>query len=274
MHELTQCPRRYRFQRRSGLDALYSAEYDESVYLAQSITPASGQYVLPQSYAPASNDNTPEPDANTTSDDPEQLGNNARILGTLFHAAVEAHASLPNGSTAELVAAAVQRYGQAVSLAIQSELAIFVQRYLDSPLGQQAPQPHQVEQRIRWQIDLPAAVVELSGVIDRLTPTQIIDFKTDIDSAGISERHGDQLRLYAHAIMQQQATTKPNDLVVYHVRSGAQIPITNDPQSMHQTMLCLEKAVQHIVNSDYPAVPRADYCIHCPARMMCPEGNQ
>jgi hypothetical protein len=35
----------------------------------------------------------------------------------------------------------------------------------------------------------------------------------------------------------------------------------------------LEKAVQHIVNSDYPAVPRADYCIHCPARMMCPEGS-
>jgi ATP-dependent exoDNAse (exonuclease V) beta subunit len=49
MHELSQCPRRYRFQRRSGLDALYSAEYDESVYVAQSVTPASGQYVLPQS---------------------------------------------------------------------------------------------------------------------------------------------------------------------------------------------------------------------------------
>ena len=273
MHELTQCPRRYRFQRRSGLDALYSAEYDESVYVAQSVTPASGQYVLPQSYAPTSNDNAPEPDVNTGSDDPEQQGANARILGTLFHAAVEAHASLPNGTASDLVAAAVQRYGHAVSLAIQSELATFVQRYLDSPLGKQAPQPHEVEQRIRWQIDLPAAVVELSGVIDRLTSTQIIDFKTDLDSAGISARHGDQLRLYAHAIMQQQASTQPSELVVYHVRSGEQITIANDPQSMHQTMLRLEKAVQHIVNSDYPAVPRADYCIHCPARMMCPEGS-
>ncbi len=273
MHELSQCPRRYRFQRRSGLDALYSAEYDESVYVAQSVTPASGQYVLPQSYAPASNDNTPEPDVNTTSDDPEQQGANARILGTLFHAAVEAHASLPNGTAADLVAAAVQRYGHAVSLAIQTELATFVQRYLDSPLGKQPPQPHEVEQRIRWQIDMPAAVVELSGVIDRLTTTQIIDFKTDLDSAGISARHGDQLRLYAHAIMQQQTATQPSELVVYHVRSGEQITIANDSQSMNQTMLRLEKAVQHIVNSDYPAVPRADYCIHCPARMMCPEGS-
>jgi ATP-dependent exoDNAse (exonuclease V) beta subunit len=273
IHELTQCPRRYRFQRRSGLDVLYSAEYDESVYVAQSVTPASGQYVLPQSYAPASNDNAPEPDANTGSDDPEQQGANARILGTLFHAAVEAHAGLPNGTAADLVAAAVQRYGQAVSQAIQSELLTFVQRYLDSPLGKQAPQPHQVEQRIRWQIDMPAAVVELSGVIDRLTTTQIIDFKTDLDSAGISTRHGDQLRLYAHAIMQQQAATQPSELVVYHVRSGEQITIANDPPSMHQTMLRLEKAVQHIVNSDYPAVPRADYCIHCPARVMCPEGS-
>jgi hypothetical protein len=148
-----------------------------------------------------------------------------------------------------------------------------VQRYLDSPLGKQPPQPHEVEQRIRWQIDMPAAVVELSGVIDRLTSTQIIDFKTDLDSAGISARHGDQLRLYAHAIMQQQAATQPSELVVYHVRSGEQITIANDSQSMHQTMLRLEKAVQHIVNSDYPAVPRADYCIHCPARMMCPEGS-
>jgi len=274
IHELTQCPRRYRFQRRSGLDALYSAEYDERVYMAQSITTTSGQYVLPKPDISAFETQEPAPDVRTDSDDPEQLGSNARILGTLFHAAVEAHASLPNGSTAELVAAAVQRYGQAVSLATQSELAIFVQRYLDSPLGQHAPQPHQVEQRIRWQIDTPSAVVELSGVIDRLTTTQIIDFKTDLDSAGISARHGDQLRLYAHAIMQQQATTKPNDLVIYHVRSGEQISIANDAQSMHQTMLRLEKAVQHIVNSDYPAVPRADYCIHCPARMMCPEGNQ
>jgi hypothetical protein len=242
--------------------------------MAQSITTTSGQYVLPKPDISAFETQEPAPDVRTDSDDPEQLGNNARILGTLFHAAVEAHASLPNGSTAELVAAAVQRYGQAVSLAIQSELATFVQRYLDSPLGQHAPQPHQVEQRIRWQIDTPSAVVELSGVIDRLTPTQIIDFKTDLDSAGVSARHGDQLRLYAHAIMQQQATTKPNDLVVYHVRSGEQITIANDPQAMHQTMLRLEKAVQHIVNSDYPAVPRADYCIHCPARMICPEGNQ
>ncbi len=274
IHELTQCPRRYRFQRRSGIDPLYSAEHDESVSLAQSITIASGQYVLPQSHASAPNDNAPEPDAYTVSDDPDQQGANARILGTLFHAAVEAHASMPDGNAADLVAAAVQRYGEAVAIAIQTELATFVQRYLDSPLGKQPPQPHEVEQRIRWQIDTPSAVVELSGVIDRLTPTQIIDFKTDFDSAGISTRHGDQLRLYANAIMLRQASTQPSELVVYHVRSGEQITIANDVHAMQQTMLRLEKAVQHIVNSDYPAVPRADYCIHCPARMMCPEGNQ
>lgn len=273
IHELTQCPRRYRFQRRSGLDALYNAEYDERVYMAQSITPASGQYVLPKPEVMALDNQEPTSDTRPDSDDPEQQGANARILGTLFHAAVEAHAGLPDGTVADMVAAAITRYGQEVALSTQNELSTFVQRYLESPLGQRAPHPQQVEQRIRWQIDTPSAVVELSGVIDRLTPTQIIDFKTDLDSAGISERHGDQLRLYAHAIMQQQATTKPNELVVYHVRSGAQISIANDPQAMHQTMLRLEKAAQHIVNSDYPAVPRADYCVHCPARMMCPEGS-
>jgi hypothetical protein len=50
--ELIQCPRRYRFLRRSGLDALYNAEYDESVYLAQSIIPASGQYVFHKQILP------------------------------------------------------------------------------------------------------------------------------------------------------------------------------------------------------------------------------
>jgi hypothetical protein len=206
------------------------------------------------------------------SDDPEELSGVARILGTLFHAAVEAHAGIPNGTVADLVAAAFARYGQAVALSIQSELFTLVQRYLDSPLGQQAPQSHQVEQRIRWQIDT-SAVVELSGVIDRLTPTQIIDFKTDVDSVGISERHRGQLRLYAHAIMVQQPMIQPGEQVVYHVRSGAQITIANDPQAMHQTMLRLEKAAQHIVNSDYPAVPRAGYCTHRPAGEMCPEGS-
>jgi DNA helicase II / ATP-dependent DNA helicase PcrA len=273
IHELTQCPRRYRFQRRSGLDALYSAEYDDSVFMAQSITPESGRYVLPQPHIAAPTDNEPIPEAPTASDDPEELSGYARVLGTLFHATVEAHASLPNGTAAELVAAALHGYGQAVSQAIQSELLTFVQRYLESPLGQQAPQPHQVEQRIRWQIDTPHAVVELSGVIDRLTATQIIDFKTDLERTGIAERHGDQLRLYAHAISQQQTASQPLDLVVYHVRSGEQIAIANDAHAMHQTMLRLEKAAQHIVNSDYPAVPRADYCIHCPARVMCPEGS-
>ena len=273
MHELTQCPRRYRFLRRSGLDALYSAEYDDSVFMAQSITPESGHYVLPQPQAVTSNDSEPTPEAPAASDDPEELSGYARILGTLFHAAVEAHASLPNGTAADLVAAALQRYGQAVSLAIQSELATFVQRYLESPLGQQAPQPHQVEQRIRWQIDTPHAVIELSGIIDRLTATQIIDFKTDIERTGIAERHGDQLRLYAYAINQQQVTSQPIDLVVYHVRSGEQITIANDAHTMRQTMHRLENATQHIVNGTYPAIPRADYCSHCPARVICPEGS-
>ncbi len=274
IHELTQCPRRYRFQRRSGLDALYSAEHDDSVYLAQSITPESGQYVLPQSQAPSNTDNEPIPEASAASDDPQELSGHARILGTLFHAAVEAHAGLPHGTAADLVAAALQRYGQAVTQAIQSELLTFIQRYLESPLGQQAPQPHEVEQRIRWQIDTPHAVIELSGVIDRLTATQIIDFKTDLERTGIAERHGDQLRLYAHAINQQHATSQPIDLVVYHVRSGEQIAIANDAHTMRQTMHRLENAAQHIVNGTYPAIPRADYCSHCPARMLCPEGNQ
>lgn len=273
IHELSQCPRRYRFQRRSGLDELYNAEYDDSVYFAQTITPASGQYVLPQAQPAAPDNYESPPDTNPASDDPEQQGTHARLLGTLFHAAAEAHANLPNGTAADLVAAALHRYGRAVALSIQTELATFVQRYLDSPLGQQAPQPHQVEQRIRWQIDTPHAVIELSGVIDRLTTTQIIDFKTDLERDGIAERHGDQLRLYAHAINQQRASSQPSELVVYHVRSGAQITITNDAHTMQQTMLRLENAAQHIVNGDYPAVPRAAYCIHCPARVICPEGS-
>jgi len=145
--------------------------------------------------------------------------------------------------------------------------------YLASPLGQHPPQLHEVEQRIRWRIETPRALVEMTGVIDRQWNGMIVDYKTDESMDGIVERHSDQLRLYAQAWMRQQQHASIPAIAVYHARTGTMIPIPNDELLMRQTQQRVATAATHLVEGDYPARPEHHYCRHCPARAICAEGR-
>ena len=271
LHELTQCPQRYRFQRRSGLDELMT--FDDTATTAYwSDSPSQGHYTLP-AYHSAWQETPAEPIEQPIIDDPQAAGKSARAIGSLFHLATESHAHYPQADAQQLGQYAIQRYGKSVDAATTQLLMTLLETYLRSPLGQTPPQLHDVEQRLRWHVDTPTAVVEMSGIVDRHWNGTIIDYKTDEQLDGIIERHGDQLRLYAQAWMHQQAQSSLPTIAVYHARTGTLVPIPNDEIAMRRTQQHLETAASHIVNGVYPARPEHNYCRHCPARAICAEGR-
>lgn len=271
LHELTQCPKRYRFQRRSGLDDLL--EGDDTVSTTfWTDTPAQGHYTLPMHHD-AWQGLVSEPQELSVVDDPQAAGKSARAIGSLFHLATELHAHHPHADASQLSRLAVQRYGKPVMHETTHLLHAMLETYLYSPLGTTPPQLHEVEQRIRWRIETPRALVEMTGVIDRQWNGMIVDYKTDESIDGIVERHGDQLRLYAHAWMRQHQRTTIPAIAVYHARTGMLIPIPNDELLMRQTQQRVATAASHIVDGDYPARPDHSYCRHCPARAICAEGR-
>lgn len=271
LHELTLCPQRYRFQRRSGLDELLIRDEDvPTVYWSDATS--TGYYTLP-TYQDAWLGLPEEPHEIQMHEDPESAGRSARAIGSLFHLATEAHAHLPNANSAQLCQRAIERYGKPVDTQTTRLLHEIVGIYKESPLGQSAPQLHEVEQRIRWSVETPLAVIEMTGVIDRQWNGTIIDYKTDEHLDGLAERHGDQLRLYAQAWMRHHRHSTAPAIAVYHARTGNLIQIANDERAMRHTQQHLATAAAHLVNGDYPARPVHTYCRHCPARTICPDGK-
>jgi hypothetical protein len=124
-----------------------------------------------------------------------------------------------------------------------------------------------------WQHATSEALVEMRCVIDRLTDTQIIDYKTDIELDDIAARHGDQLRINALALQQNGEHRILPELAVYHARSGQLIAIDNTPEAMAGTMARIATAASMIVQGNYPAQPQRHFCQHCPALPLCPEGQ-
>lgn len=270
LHELMQCPKRYRFQRRSGLDDLL--EVEEQVSTPHWTDAPAGHYTLP-SHLDAWQSLAQEPIELPIADDPQAVGKSARAIGSLFHFATEIHAHHPHADAQHLCQLAVQRYGKPVNPDTMHLLISMLTTYLASPLGQHPPRLHEVEQRIRWRIETPRALVEMTGVIDRQWNGMIVDYKTDESMDGIVERHGDQLRLYAQAWMRQQQHASIPAIAVYHARTGTMIPIPNDELLMRQTQQRVATAATHLVEGDYPARPEHHYCRHCPARAICAEGR-
>lgn len=271
LHEFTICPRRYRFTRRCGLNGI-----DEVIPTQPESSVTMQPVVVGAHFIPVLAVDDPIEEPSTPMSPPSELyqSANARILGTLFHAALELHASLGGSADAErLCQQALQRYGRVVPAAIQAELAQLVGIYLVSPLAQHIPSPHQVEQAMQWQIDTDVAQVEIRCVIDRYNDTHIIDYKTDHDIHDIAQRHGDQLRINAMALRQREPQHQDRELLVYHARSGQLIRVDNSPEAMTTTRARIAQAASWIVAARYPATPQPRICGHCPAREWCPEGQ-
>lgn len=271
LHELMLCPQRYRFQRRSGLDELL-INSDDNYDMHWTDAPHDGYYTLPVLQS-AWHGMTDEPGEQQAFEDPESTGADARALGSLFHLAAELHAYHPNADATQLTALALKRYGKPIVTSAHHIFHHMVATYLASPLGSNPPLLHEVEQRLRWKVETPLAVVEMTGVIDRIWHGTIIDYKTDEHIDGIAERHGDQLRLYAQAWMRQHKLQSAPQIAVYHARTGIMTPIDNDDYSMQQTHQRVVAAATHLVKGDYPARPSQGYCSHCPARAICPDGK-
>ncbi|MBM4413021.1 MAG: ATP-dependent helicase, partial [Chloroflexi bacterium] len=271
LHELVQCPQRFRYQRRSGLDHLLDhAEDVAPMYWTDA--PSIGHYTLPQLQDAWTGIHV-EPTQLEAADDPYTAGQNARAIGSLFHLAAESHAYHPQATAQQLTEVAVQRYAKAVDHQTKRLLTEMLTTYLASPVGQSVPRVQEVEQRMRWRVETPHALIEMSGVIDRHWNNMIIDYKTDETTDGIVERHGDQLRLYAQAWMRLQKQTQIPNIAVYHTRSGTLHQIPNDERAMRQTQQLLADGAAMIVQREYPARPAYTFCRHCPARPICPDGK-
>jgi len=271
LHELIQCPQRYRYQRRSGLDHLLEhAEDMAPIYWTDA--PSIGQYTLPQ-LQDAWTGITVEPTLPEAVDDPYTAGRNARAIGSLFHLAAESHAHHPRATAQQLTNIAIERYAKPVDTQTMLLLTEMLTTYLASPVGQTPPLVQEVEQRMRWRVETPHALIEMSGVIDRHWNNMIVDYKTDETIDGIIERHGDQLRLYAQAWMRLQKQTHIPNIAVYHTRTGTLHHIPNDARAMRQTQQLLADGAEMIVQRQYPARPAYAFCRHCPARPICPDGK-
>lgn len=272
LHEIVQCPKRFRFQRRSGFDAWMTT--DTVGTPATTILPARTMIVGIHQVNTLSelNDND-NPEVGGRTRDSQEAGRDARLTGILLHAACELHASHPHANAEQLYQLAFQSVDETVPTTVRDLVVNMITRYLQSELGRTPPLPVDVEQRIVWNVETSEAVIELSGIIDRWYQRGIVDYKTDESVAGLAERHGDQLRLYALAVMQINGLTQPPTLAVYHARSGTIVNIDHSAMALQQTQHHLQQAAQHIVNGEYPARPQPAYCAHCPALAHCPEGK-
>lgn len=272
LHEIMQCPRRYRFLRRCGMSDVADAHHDNSTEIGIHTHRIQSQYQLP--IPPARMAQPADDDIPVWVGSESYQSVHARTLGTLFHAALELHASQGPHATAEtLCHAAMQRYARPVSQAATQELHELVAKYMQSPLAHQIPTPQQVEQSLYWQYVTPSAHVEVRCIIDRFSDTQIIDYKTDYELDDIAAKHGDQLRINALAL-QQVAPDRPLPaLAVYHARSGHIVPIDSSPAAMDATKAHIAAAAHLIVTGSFPAKPQRGFCQHCPALPLCPEGN-
>ena len=271
LHELTICPRRYRYIQRCGLSEVAEVAPVEDTSIGLYVQQILSRYNLPQT-TPTTHDQ-PDADTATPTNDAYQ-SYNARILGTLFHAALELHATQGAAATAaSLCQSALQRFARHVSAEIRQELHELVSIYLGTPLATQIPTTYQVEQSIQWHEHTPDAMVEMRCIIDRITDTHIIDYKTDHDITDIAQRHGDQLRINALALQHVYPDAAPPQLAVYHARTGTLIPVDSSAAAMHHTKQRINEAAMRIVTGNYPAQPHLNHCGHCPARPLCPEGQ-
>jgi DNA helicase-2/ATP-dependent DNA helicase PcrA len=271
LHEIVQCPKRFRYQRRSGFDALMTTEPTPSS--RPTLLPAHTMIVGINQLTTLTEPSETDAGEEVRPHDTQEAGHDARLIGILFHAACELHASHPGASADQLQHLALGSVDEPVPTAVSDLVASMIAQYLHSHLGHTPPLPRDVEQRIIWNVETSDAVIELSGIIDRWHQGAIIDYKTDESVDGIAERHGDQLRLYALAVMQITGSTQPPALAVYHARSGKTVTIDHSESALLQTRQHLQHAARHIVNGEYPARPQPAYCAHCPALAHCAEGN-
>ena len=270
LHEIMLCPRRYRYLRRCGMSDFAAPEDPQGDVISTYVQQLISQYALPQ---PSNDGQATEPAEAERDNDPYQSAH-ARTLGTLFHTALELHATQGTAaSTQSLCHGALQRYARPVAHSVRDELHVLVARYMQSSLAQQVPAPSQVEQSMQWQYQTPHALVEMRCIIDRISATQIIDYKTDLAEHDIADRHGDQLRINAYALMQGNTQRPVPDLAVYHARSGNLITVDNSPAAMRATAARIATAAELIVQGTYPAKPHPNHCPHCPALPLCPEGR-
>jgi DNA helicase-2/ATP-dependent DNA helicase PcrA len=272
LSELSQCPRRYRYTRRSGLAGMQGVIGDQTARIA-SRAPHLSAYALPE---PHTEENGVQDDADNTSapTDLHGEGLDARILGTLFHRVCELHTATPVGSAQDLVAAAVGTIADPISAETVATCVNMTERFLASPLAQNVAQQILSEHHIRWVVERPRALVQFNGIIDRYDGVSVVDYKTDTEHDGIAQRHGDQLRLYGAAIASTHHLQQLPQLVLYHARSGSSVDVDNSQHALDETYQRLDSALEWIVRGSYPATPVPSSCAHCPAKWLCPEGRQ
>ena len=271
VNELVQCPRRFRYLRRSGLAGFAQVLPDRNVS-TEATSPNQSAYALPH---PNAGTEQQQADLEETQILDETLpdGVDARTLGTLFHRVCEQHARNPETPAAALVQHAVLAHPEDVNTTLIDESTALTIRFLSTELARTARPDLSIEQRLSWKLERETAIVHFTGIVDRYDGTTVVDYKTDSDLTGLAERHGDQLRLYGAALAEAAGSPLLPALALYHARSGTTVPVDNSASAVASTYARLDIALQWVTSGSFPAMPAHDTCAHCPARWLCPEGK-
>jgi len=211
--------------------------------------------------------------------EPETEGGGAQ-MGTVFHAAVSAHARLPRAATAaaadHLLAAVDVSETEKLTPEQRATVRGWLERYLQSPLGREQPTPATVERELTLTLEFEPAQLVMRGKADRLELRRLVDFKTDAEGGGLVERYGDQLRLYALAARRAGWLRPEAELGIYHAPTGAYLPVPFAKPDEALLMSKLQAFAENLAQPS-PAFPpvRSDLCRWCAAReTVCERGRR
>lgn len=115
--------------------------------------------------------------------------------------------------------------------------------------------------------------VTVNGKIDRIdegeSGIEIIDYKTGSPKDQKKVDKDDQLSLYALASTEVFGLN-PEKLSLYFIESGQKVETTRNPKKLEKVKLKLEKDINAMKTSDFPAKPDKVRCTFCEYNRICP----
>ncbi|MCL5952143.1 MAG: ATP-dependent helicase [Chloroflexi bacterium] len=192
-----------------------------------------------------------------------------RLLGSVFHRAVAAHARYHQAAGDELLGLSIRESSAHLTASQANTVKTWLELYLASEIGRVPPEPAAVEVRVSLTTEFDDGILRVFGVADRFEPDRLIDFKTDIAAEGLVDRYGDQLRLYALAAKQDGLLKPEATLWIFHAPTAAMLPVScaSADETRLQKELANFTANLARPNAAFPQV-KSDLCEWCAARTM------
>lgn len=204
----------------------------------------------------------------------EDRSTGGSLLGTAFHVAAARQGERPLASRDELLDAIPRENWSALTVEQQNLVESWLDLYLQSELGRKPPSARNVEQALGLTLEFDPARLMLNGIADRIEASRLVDYKTDAYGENLSEKHGDQVRLYALAAQRGGILAAGASLYIYHVPTAQMIPVSWNELEEKRLLADLAGFAGALV-APYGAFPSqpGEYCVWCTARGVICSGE-